>query len=204
MRRSAPLHLLAVSLIFSFGCSAQRDSASSLGHAEYPYDFTSLEQMVATSSLVVEGTVTKVGRGPVVGGKCTDQEEASGVCEGDGAVQFMNVVLKLDRVFFGASPKGADSITVTELPTLEIPLTPENSHGFYFLNYSKQEDRFVIINPEGRIFVGEGQTLLTPDEETDDWLLTIASETPAEFRADLEAAVGEVKSGAVEPAVSPY
>jgi hypothetical protein len=58
------------------------------------FNFEGLPQMVATSDLVIEGTVQKVEPGRVVG-------------EGHGAIQFGQVTVSVNRVLFGRSnPQG--------------------------------------------------------------------------------------------------
>jgi hypothetical protein len=52
------------------------------------FSFESLPQMVASSDLVIEGTVQKVEPGRVVG-------------EGHGAIQFGQVTVSVNRVLFG-------------------------------------------------------------------------------------------------------
>jgi hypothetical protein len=193
------LLLLGASVVTAIALGFERPSpAVSLGHAEYLYDFRSLDEMVATSAAVVEATVLTVEKGPVLGGETTDEDEASGGPGSDGAVEYMSVTLGVDEVFVGSLEVGKP-VTLLELPTVELPLTPDGSHGFFFLYFDKTYTVHTLIGPEGRFLVGEGGKVSSTSPPKD-WITALEQQSVDDFRASLKAAVSTVEIRSVEPA----
>jgi hypothetical protein len=83
------IRYFAVALSSRRRCNVQPPSDPTNGDGAIleVFSFESLPQMVATSDLVIEGTVREVKPGRVVGG--------------EGAIQFAQVTVSVDRVLFG-------------------------------------------------------------------------------------------------------
>jgi hypothetical protein len=147
--------------------------------------FQSLSQMVATSDLVLTGTVQKVEPGRVVG-------------EGDGAIEFGQVTLSIDRVLFGRT----DATTVVlEEYGLEFGHDSQvGDHGVYFLHQKTDAPQFYrIVNTQGRFLDDGSGGLAAPDDEAD-WVKAIERESLFQLEADVQAAAVAVAQGSVKPA----
>lgn len=115
--------------------------------------------------------------------------------EGRGELLEGDVALKLDRVFLGTGIDAGDTITIQELPNVDLSLTPDGSQGFFFLSWDKDTSSHLIINPEGR-FLADGSGNITSSEtDPDDWVLAIEKETPQQFTQDVVSAVDSVRLG---------
>lgn len=164
---------------------------------EYAYDFSSLSEMVATSSAVVEGRVTDVAPGPVVGATCSP-DLAPEDCAA-GGVQFTDVTVMVEDVFVGSDLVKGSTITISELPTAELPLTPIDASGFFFLHYGKS-DGFRLLSPQARFLINDRGVLTESEEYPDEWVREILAGTPSEFRSEIVDAAKAVAAGKVSPA----
>jgi hypothetical protein len=91
------------------------------------FSFESLPQMVATSDLVIDGTVRMVEPGRIVGA-------------GDASIQFAQVTVSVDRVLFG---KMDAALVVLEEYGLERGHPSRvGDHGVYFLHQKTARPRF--------------------------------------------------------------
>jgi hypothetical protein len=92
------------------------------------FSFESLPQMVATSDLVIEGTVQEVEPGRVVG-------------EGDAEIQFAQVTLSVDRVLSGRMD--AASVVLEEYGLERRHPSRVGDHGVYFLHRRRTRPRSI-------------------------------------------------------------
>jgi hypothetical protein len=166
--------------------SIHRATRDGDGGMKEVFSFDSLPQMIATSDLVIEGTVQNVEPGRVVG-------------RGDSAIQFGQVTMSVDRLLFGElEPSGV----VLEEYGLEYGhLSRVGDHGVYFL--TQKDDgigpRFFRIVSSQRRFLDDGSGgLVAPNDEAD-WVKAIEGESLAELENDVEAAARAVAEGRVEP-----
>lgn len=164
-------------------CSGGSPSINTITRAEYLYDFATLNEMVATSTAVVEGSVVGVEPGAVA------------AVEDEAEIRYMDVTLKLDRVFLGPGINAGDTITIEELPNVDLSLTPNRSQGFFFLSWDKDTSSYLIINPEGRFLVDGSGSIISSETDPDDWVLAIEKETPQQFTRDIVSAVDSVTRG---------
>jgi hypothetical protein len=143
-----------------------------------------LPQMIATSDVVIEGTVQKVEPGRVVG-------------RGDGAIQFGQVTMPVDRVLFGELEPS--SVVLEEYGLEYGHLSRVGDHGVYFLTQKDDGPRFFrIVSSQGRFLDDGSGGLVAPNDEAD-WVKAIEGESLAELENDVEAAAGAVAQGRVEP-----
>lgn len=170
--------LVPMIVIVLTSCSGSRSSEGSVTRGEYVYDFSSLKEMVARSIAVVEASVLEVQPGAVA------------AVEDEASIQYMDVTLRLDRVFAGTGMSSGDTISVQELPTVELSLTPNGSHGFFFLTRDNETGSYLIINPEGRFLVDGSGQITSSEADPDDWVVAIEKETPEQLRHDIASAVG--------------
>jgi len=151
------------------------------------FNFESLPQMVATSDLVIEGTVQKVEPGRVVG-------------EGHGAIQFGQVTMSVNRVLFG---KIEPSRVVLEEYGLEYGHPSQvGDHGVYFLtqkNDGRGPQFFRIVNSQGRYLDDGNGGLVAPNDQAD-WVKAVEGKSLSQLESDVEAAARAVAEGRVEPA----
>jgi hypothetical protein len=143
--------------------------------------------MVASSDLVIEGTVQRVEPGRVVG-------------EGHGVIQFGQVTVSVNRVLFG---KIEPSRVVLEEYGLEYGrLSHVGDHGLYFLtqkNDGHGPQFFRIVNSQGRYLDDGKGGLVAPNDEAD-WVKAIEGESLSQLQRDVDAASRAVAEGSVEPA----
>lgn len=185
--RLSRLQAFTLVVVALASCSGSRSSGNQVTHAEYVYDFSSLKEMVAASTAVVEASVAGVQPGEVA------------AVEDEATIQYMDVTLKLDQVFAGAGITSGDTVTIQELPTIELPLTPDGSHGFFFLTRDNDTGSYLIINPEGRFLVDGSGSITSSETEPDEWIAAIEKETTEQFRQDIESAVGSEASTTATP-----
>jgi hypothetical protein len=149
------------------------------------FSFESLPQMVATSDLVIEGTVQEVEPGRVVG-------------EGDASIQFAQVTVSVDRVVFGRMD--AASVVLEEYGLQLGHPSRVGDHGVYFLHQKADAPAFHrLVNSQGR-FLDDGKGgLVAPNDEAD-WVKAIEGESLSQLESDVEAAARAAAEGRVEPA----
>ena len=149
------------------------------------YYFASLPEMVATSDLVITGTVQTTEPGRVMG-------------EGDGAIQFVEVTVIVNRVLFGE----IDSSTVVlEESGLEHGHPSQvDDLGVYFLHQKADAPQFFrLVNSQGRFLDDTNGKLVALDDGVA-WAKAIELLSLAELESLIEAAAGEVAKGKVAPA----
>jgi hypothetical protein len=158
-------------------------------NGESLFDFDNLASMVATSDAVIEGDVVQIKPGRSI-------QESD-----DFVLQFQNVTIAVDRLYSGKLSGPTSGVTVEEHATVELPLTTEGSHGFFFLHWDDVNARYYIIAPEGRFLETSYGLRAAPGAEFEDgvWVQEIEKLTVGEFRQQLEEAVAEVKQGLVSP-----
>jgi hypothetical protein len=101
-----------------------------------------LPQMVASSDLVIAGTVQEVEPGRVLG-------------EGDAAIQFAQVTLSVDRVLSGRMD--AASVVLEEYGLERGHPSRVGDHGVYFLHQKTDAPAFHrLVNSQGR-FLDDGE-----------------------------------------------
>ncbi|HEX6580437.1 MAG TPA: hypothetical protein VF195_06170 [Actinomycetota bacterium] len=147
--------------------------------------FESLPRMVATSDLVIEGTVRIVEPGRIVGA-------------GDASIQFAQVTVSVDRVLFGRWD--AVNVVVEEYGLERGHPSRTGDHGIYFLHQKADAPMFQrLVNSQGR-FLDDGKGgLVAPNDEAD-WVKAIESEPLSQLQSDVRAAARAVAEGRVEPA----
>jgi hypothetical protein len=149
------------------------------------FTFESLPQMVATSDLVIKGSVQTVEPGRVVG-------------EEDAAIQFAQVTLSVDRVLFGSLD--ATSLLVEEYGLEANHPSQVGDHGVYFLHQKIDAPTFYrLVNSQGRFLdVGTGGLLALDDEAP--WVRAIEAMSLAQLERAVQAAAVAVATGKVAPA----
>jgi hypothetical protein len=149
------------------------------------FSFDSLPQMVATSDLVIEGTVERVEPGRVVG-------------EADGAIQFAQVTISVDRVLVGR--KDDPNVVIEEYGLERGHPSRVGDHGVYFLHLKTDAPTFYrLVNSQGR-FLGDGKGgLVAPNDEAD-WVKAIESQSLSQLDSDVQAAASAVAEGRVDSA----
>ena len=149
------------------------------------FSFQSLPQMLATSDLVIEGTVQEVEPGRVLG-------------EGDAAIQFAQATLSVDRVLFGKVD--AASVALEEYGLELGHPSRVGDHGVYFLQQKTDAPAFHrLVNSQGR-FLDDGKGGLVAPNDGADWVKAIEGEPLSQLESDVEAAARAVAKGRVEPA----
>jgi hypothetical protein len=147
--------------------------------------FESLPQMVATSDLVIEGTVWMVEPGRRVG-------------EGDASIQFAQVTVSVDRVLFGW--RGAGNVVLEEYGLERGHPSRIGDHGIYFLHQKTDAPTFHrLVNSQGRFLDSGKGKLVAPNDEAD-WVKAIERESLSQLESDVEAAAKAVTEGRVERA----
>jgi hypothetical protein len=149
--------------------------------------FSSLPEMVATSDLVIEGTVKSVEPGRVVG-------------EGDAAIQFGQVTLSVNRVLFGKIE--FSSVVLEEFGLESGHPSQVGDHGVYFLtqkNDGQGPQFFRIVNSQGR-FLDDGDSKLIAIDDQSVWVKLIEGMSLSELEAEVDVAATAVRQGRVEPA----
>jgi hypothetical protein len=149
------------------------------------FGFGSLPQMVATSDLVVRGTVRKVEPGRVVG-------------EGDASIQFAQVTLAVDRVLFGQFD--ATRVVLEEYGLERGHPSKVDDAGVYFLRRKTDApDFYRLVNSQARFLDnGNGGLIALDDEAT--WVKAIEAQSLSQLESDVEAAATAVAEGKIQPA----
>jgi hypothetical protein len=115
--------------------------------------FDSLPQMVATSDLVIDGTVRMVEPGRIVGA-------------GDASIQFAQVTVSVDRVLFGRSD--AANVVVEEYGLERGHPSRVGDHGVFFLHRKADAPTFYrLVNSQGKFLDEEKGGLVAPNDEAD-------------------------------------
>jgi len=161
-------------------------------HVKEVYDFESLAQMVATTPVVVEGTVVAMepGRKIGTGDGSTD----------DGAIQMYQATLQVSAVLHG--PAVPETIVVEE-SGLVLPLLKSGDEGVFFV-YAKEADSatgvvfYGAINSEGRFLVGS-DGFVEGGNDADAWVQELESLTLEGLRVAIEEAESQVRSGEIQP-----
>jgi hypothetical protein len=149
------------------------------------FSFESLPQMVATSDLVIEGTVQRVEPGRVVGG-------------GDASIQFGQVTVSVDRVLFGR--RAPANVVLEEYGLERGHPSRVGDHGVYFLHRKTDAPMFHrLVNSQGRFLDDRHRGLVAANDEAD-WVKAIEDESLSQLENDVEAAARAVAEGRVEPA----
>lgn len=171
-------------------------------HAMFAYDFTSMEQMLATSDLVVLGTVTDVAKGEVTGGSVPDEVEAAGGGEGDGAVQAYIVSLRADQILGGtgatAVAKGA-VLPIRMSSSVELPLPVSGARGVFFLKRQITSTAYGFINDEG-VFLLDGPKVDSVTDAQDAWIGAVQGHDLGTLLKAVAVAKVKVQKGQVQPA----
>jgi hypothetical protein len=144
------------------------------------FSFESLPQMVATSDLVIEGTIQEVEPGRVVG-------------DGDAAIRFTQVTVSVDRVLFRRME--AAKVELEEYGLEFGHPSRVGDHGVYFLHQKTDAPAFYrLVNSQGR-FLDDGKGgLVAPNDEAD-WLKAIEGESLSQLESDVGAAARAVVEG---------
>lgn len=204
MDRSLIAGLGLLSAVMFAGCGSPKESTAPgttptviRAHAEYRWVFRDLGTMVATSDLIVEGTVIRVG--PVVdGGSAPDAAHETG---------YNHVTVRVDRWLFG--PRGADDIVFRQTARQgDTPVIVDGVHtaqvgdrGFYVLLIDRQGPPIVysLMGGQGQYVVGSDGRLFGSDPS--DVLVQTLNELSAdELRNRIVDVVPRVERGEVRPA----
>lgn len=179
----AAILLLAV----TSACSST-DASTGDGSTVIPmqvFYFASLPQMVATSDLIVVGTVQTVEPGRVLG-------------EDEAAIQFVQITLSVDQVLLGQFD--AKSVVLEEFGLEGNQPSQVGDHGVYFLHQKTDAPEFYrLINTQGRFLDNEQGGLVALDDESW-WVKVIESKSLSELVREIQAAARDVAAGRVKPA----
>ena len=147
--------------------------------------FDSLSQMVATSDLVIEGTVQSVEQGRVVGSR-------------EAAIQFAQVTLSVNRLLFGNFD--STGIVIEEYGLESSRPSQVGDHGVYFLHQKTDAPQcYRLVNSQGR-FLGDGKGGLVALDDEASWVKVIENKSLSELETEVQAAGRAVAGGRVEPA----
>ena len=175
--------MIGLILLLTTGC-ADRHTTTAVGGKEL-YAFISLPQMVATSDVIVDGTVDSTQPGRVVG-------------EGDAALQFTQVDLKVNEVLFGSL--SSPSVTIEEGGLEGNHPSKVGDTGIYFLHEKVDAPGiYRLVNSQSRFLETSKGTLLAPNDEAQ-WVKSIEGMTLDELKALIATAVNAVEEGKVAPA----
>jgi hypothetical protein len=149
------------------------------------FHFDSLPQMVATSDLVIEGTVQSVEPGRVVG-------------SGEAAIQFAQVTLSVNRPLFGSID--STGVVIEEYGLESSRPSQVGDHGVYFLHQKTDAPQFYrLVNSQGR-FLEDGKGGLVALDHEASWVKVIENQSLSELETEVQAAARAVAEGRVEPA----
>jgi hypothetical protein len=163
--------------------------------ASEPYDFTSLEQMMATSELVVLGTVEDVRLGRIAGAGT------------EGEFQILDVILRVERVLWGQEDSellvveedGWELDDKDQIPMAVNGLLPseKGDRGVYFL--VQGGTGYQYVGSQGR-FLESGNHLEGSDYEGDQWSADVQAWNLDRLIAQIRDAGDAIKAGQVSPA----
>jgi hypothetical protein len=165
-----------------------------------PFDFSSLEEMVAASDVVVEGTVVSASMGRIVGS--------------EDPIQFLELELAVERVIYGTPPTGDSATLLIEESTGSTEGSDSGGrygsqlgdHGYYFLGW-KDELPYYMLNSEARFLIEDGAVEASSPAgyAPDEWALALERLTPEELSVRLEQVADAVSGGSVSitPSASP-
>ncbi|MGH2683386.1 MAG: hypothetical protein ACRDIX_09165 [Actinomycetota bacterium] len=187
------IRLLVLAMISLAATACEGGSSKSLPpiSVKEVHYFSDLAQMVATSDAVVQGTVIETEPGRVVGGQDPRPE-------GDGAIQFLQVTISIDKVLYGSLPEG--SFLVEEDGYNGVPPSEVGDRGFYFVHLKQDEtDKpyYRLINSQGRFLV-QGERLVGSND-SDSWVQAIEAVSPLELEALVAQAKEAIERGVVTP-----
>lgn len=203
---------------FALGCggseSPQTDGSRSLPNtpsggasAVDPYTFDSLAQGVATSDLVVEGTVVAVEPGGYLDGGNGSEERDADKSEpvagessetASGAIELQRVTVSVDQPFWPAG-KAPEVVTVIEGGSY-APSSTVGDRGVYLLTrYPGFDGAFGRINSQST-FLAASDGTVTPSDPEASWATAATDDGYEAFLGRVEEAVEEVEGGKVEPA----
>lgn len=149
------------------------------------FRFTGLPQMVATSDLVIRGTVQRIEPGRILG-------------DGDAAIQVAQVTLSVGRILFGET---ATSIVMLEEYGLERGHPSlRGDVGVYFLHRKTDApDFYRLVNSQGR-FLEDGTGGLVAIDDGAAWVRALEGRSLSQLERGVEDAARAVLEGRVRPA----
>lgn len=184
-RRLVPLVITAVVAV---GCTSSTEPSTALNEGAFIeiHHFDDLATMLATSDLVIQGVVTEISEGGIVGE--------------DSEVQFVNLTVRVDETIYGKAP--GDHVVVQSTQAA-IPYDPEwRERGTEVIAFlvRKQDsgiDAYREVNSQAVFIIDGGADVLAtvPDDLTD----RLASWGLERFRREARLAADEVEAGRVEP-----
>ena len=191
--RGGALLVVCIGLLLTASCAAEPVQPPPPGRQEL-YDFTSLEEMVATSDAVIEGTVLSAEPGRVVG---SDSDP----------VQFVQLNLKVDELLFGKLPVlGKDQTIMLEESAGSVEGSGDlqgvygsaaGDHGIYFLGWKDETPFYYLINSEGRFLVQDGKVVAL--NKLDEWALDLERLSPDALKSRILEAADAARAGEVAP-----
>ncbi len=145
--------------------------------------------MVASSDLIIEGTVVEVTKGRAVG---PPGEE----------LQFAQVGIKIDRLFSGEPP--ADVVNLEEDGLLYEPLSAVGDRGVFFLHLKVDspsgQPLFVLASSSGRFLDLDGKVVSSNGETA--WVADLEKVPFLDFEEQVAEAVAGLGTEAI-PSPSP-
>lgn len=149
------------------------------------YSFKSLDEMVATSDAVVEGTVVKVETGRTVGPT-------------EAPLTFSQVTLQVDAVLYGNLK--TDPVLLEEDGT-GYSYSETGSHSVYFITYkgAPEEPFYRLVSSAGRFIVSPSGTLEASNDEPP-WVVEIETLDLAALKERVAEATLAIERGEVKPA----
>ena len=167
--------------------------------------------MQATSDLVVSGSVVAINPGRTVGGSAAKDgiaAEDEYTPEPTGAIQFNEVVLRVDERLGGTSKVEPGSEIVLEEETPVAALAPSSQvgdSGIYFVMAKDDGSGAYVLSgsPARFLQTADSETLLSSNPEFD-WAAKAANQPLEELQAQVRRIQGRVDRGEIEPARSPF
>lgn len=149
------------------------------------YSFKSLDEMVATSDAVVEGTIVKVETGRTVGPT-------------DAPLTFSQVTIQVDAVLYGGLK--TDPVLLEEDGT-GYSYSETGNHGVYFVTYkgAPEEPFYRLVSAAGRFIVSANGTLEASNDEQP-WVVQIETLDLAALKERVAEATLAIERGEVKPA----
>lgn len=184
-RASLQLILLALVGALVGACSADVPNTGVNIDAVERYQFDSLEQMAATSDLIVEGTVSKVETGRVF-----------------DDLQYSQVTLDIRSVLLGDLEKPQ---LLLEEDGVTYGYSNVGDHGIWFLHWKAPDfgDYYRLVGSPGRMLESRSGALRLSNDEVS-WATPLESWSLADVQAAVENAKQAIARGEVKPAVSEW